>query len=141
MRFHALRGSSLATLACVLAGESLKELRESWIAAESETLGGASPRVAPFAHVRAWGALLQRAGFALPVADVDRLDVRYGKALTLMQDLKAMGLANPLTQRRRGLTAPATLARAAAYYTQNFADDSGRLKATFELVQVVLFES
>lgn len=123
-------------LACVLAGESLKELRQSFLAAESETSGGASPRVAPFAEVRGWGALLQRAGFALPVADLDRLDVNYGNALTLMQDLKAMGLANPMIARRKTLTPPSLLARAAAHYAQHFANEKGRLKATFELVTI-----
>ncbi|MDP4822677.1 MAG: class I SAM-dependent methyltransferase [Aestuariivirgaceae bacterium] len=121
-------------LGCVLAGESLKELRQSFLAAESELSRGASPRIAPFAEVRAWGALLQRAGFALPVADLDRLDVNYGNALTLMQDLKAMGLANPLMARRKTFTPPSLLARAAAHYAGNFANEKGRLKATFELV-------
>ena len=123
-------------LACVLAGESLKELRQSFLAAESETSGGVSPRVIPFAEVRAWGALLQRAGFALPVADLDRLDVNYGNALTLMRDLKAMGLANPLAARRKGLTPPSLIARAGAHYAQHFANEKGRLKATFELVTI-----
>jgi SAM-dependent methyltransferase len=123
-------------LSCVLAGESLKELRQSFLAAESETSGGASPRVAPFAEVRGWGALLQRAGFALPVADLDRLDVNYGNALTLMRDLKAMGLANPLAARRKGLTPPSLIARAAAHYAEHFANEKGRLKATFELVTI-----
>ena len=123
-------------LACVLAGESLKELRQSFLAAESETSGGVSPRVIPFAEVRAWGALLQRAGFGLPVADLDRLDVNYGNALTLMRDLKAMGLANPLAARRKGLTPPSLIARAGAHYAQPFANEKGRLKATFELVTI-----
>jgi SAM-dependent methyltransferase len=123
-------------LSCVLAGESLKELRQSFLAAESETSGGVSPRVAPFAEVRGWGALLQRAGFALPVADLDRLDVNYGNAMSLMRDLKAMGLANPMIGRRKGLTPPSLIAKAAAHYAEHFANEKGRLKATFELVTV-----
>jgi SAM-dependent methyltransferase len=119
-------------LACVWAGNTLQELRESFLAAESET-GGASPRVAPFGEIRVWGGLLSRAGLALPVADLDRLDVTYGDALTLMRELKHMGLANPLQARRKSFTPRQLLARAAMYYAENFAEN-GRLRATFERV-------
>ncbi len=120
-------------LAAALAGNSLNELRSSFIAAESELEGGASPRVAPFADIRDWGMLLQRAGFALPVVDSDRLTIRYADALALMKDLKALGLANPLLARRRTFTPPALLARAAAIYGERFADSDGRVRATFEI--------
>jgi len=120
-------------LAAALAGESLSELRQSLIAAESEMTGGASPRVAPFADIRDWGALLQRAGFTLPVVDTDRLIVRYADAVALMRDLKALGLANSLLKRKRGLTHPALIAHAAAYYATRFADPDGRIRATFEV--------
>ncbi|MGE0210397.1 MAG: methyltransferase domain-containing protein [Parvibaculaceae bacterium] len=121
-------------LAVMLGGETLGELRQSWLAAETEITGGVTPRVAPFADMRDLGSLLQRAGLALPVADVDRHVARYPDALALMRELKAMGLANPLTQRARTPVTPALLARAAAEYHARFADTDGRVRATFELV-------
>ena len=121
-------------LACLLGGESLGELRQSFAAAEAELEGGLSPRIAPFADVRAMGGLLQRAGFALPVVDLDRVTVRYGTPFALMDDLRAMGWANPLTDRRRTPTRRATLMRAAAIYAERFADPDGRVRATFDLV-------
>jgi len=120
-------------LAAALAGDSLMELRQSLIAAESEVAGGVSPRVAPFVDIRGWGALLQRAGFTLPVADTDRLTVRYSDALALMRDLKALGLSNALLARRKYLTRPTLLARAAAHYAEHFADTDGRIRATLEI--------
>jgi SAM-dependent methyltransferase len=130
---HALRPDGLF-LAAALAGSSLNELRSSFIAAESEIEDGASPRVAPFGDIRDWGMLLQRAGFALPVVDADRLTIRYADALALMRDLKALGLANPLIARRRTFTPPSLLARAAARYAQHHSDADGRVRATFEIV-------
>jgi SAM-dependent methyltransferase len=129
---QALRPDGLF-LGAALAGDSLNELRASLIAAESEIGGGASPRVAPFADIRDWGMLLQRAGFALPVVDADRLTIRYDDALGLMKDLKALGLANPLLARRRGLTPPSLLAHASANYAEQFTDPDGRVRATFEI--------
>ena len=123
-------------LAALVGGDSLTELRQSFMAAEAETAGGASPRVAPFAGVREMGALLQRAGFALPVADVDRLTVRYATPLALMADLRRMGAANPLAERRRAPLRRETLARAAAIYAERFADPDGRVRATFEIVWI-----
>lgn len=120
-------------LAATLAGDSFAELRASLIAAESEMKGGASPRVAPFVDIRSWGALLHRAGFALPVADADRLTVRYSDALALMRDLKALGLSNALLARHKTLTHPAMIARATTYYAKHFADADGRSRATFEI--------
>ncbi|MEQ1719216.1 MAG: methyltransferase domain-containing protein, partial [Hyphomicrobium sp.] len=87
-------------LAALLGGETLKELREAWLVAEDEVSGGASPRVAPFAEVRELGSLLQRAGFALPVADSDNVRVTYASPLHLMRELKAMGASNVLAARR-----------------------------------------
>ncbi len=129
---RALRPDGLL-IAVLLAGSSLAELRRAWMTAEADLRGGAGPRVVPFADIRDLGGLLQRAGFALPVADLDRLTVRYGSSLGLMRDLKAMGLANPLTERSRGLTGPALLASAAAHYDRGNADPDGRVRATFEL--------
>lgn len=130
---RALRPDGLF-LAAMTGGDTLRELREAFAAAEEEIEGGASPRVAPFADVRELGALLQRAGFALPVTDVDRLVVRYATPFTLMADLRRMGATNPLVLRRRAPLRRATLRRMAEIYAARFADPDGRLRATFEVV-------
>jgi SAM-dependent methyltransferase len=121
-------------LAALLGGETLTELRQSFAAAESEIEGGVSPRVAPSADLRDLGALLQRAGFALPVTDVDRLVVRYDSAFALMHDLRRMGATNALIARRHTPLRRATLTRMAEVYAQRFADADGRVRATFEIV-------
>jgi SAM-dependent methyltransferase len=121
-------------LAAMLGGDSLRELRQAFAAAEAELEGGVSPRVAPFADLRDIGALLQRAGFALPVTDVDRIVVRYDNAFALMQDLRKMGATNALVERRRTPTRRATLLRMAQLYGERFADPDGRVRATFEVV-------
>jgi SAM-dependent methyltransferase len=121
-------------VAALLGGDTLTELRQSFAAAESEIEGGASPRVAPFADLRELGALLQRAGFALPVTDADRLTVRYDSVFGLMHDLRRMGATNALTIRRRTPLRRATLLRMAEIYAQRFADSDGRVRATFEIV-------
>ena len=105
-------------LAALLGGETLTELRQAFAAAEAEIEGGVSPRVAPFADLRDLGALLQRAGFALPVADVDRLTVRYATPLALMHDLRRMGATNALIERRRTPLRRATLMRMAEIYAR-----------------------
>ena len=121
-------------VAALLGGETLTELRESFAAAESETTGGVSPRVAPFADLRDLGALLQRAGFALPVTDTDRLTVRYDSAFALMHDLRRMGATNILVDRRWRPLRRTTLMRMAEIYAERFADPDGRVRATFEIV-------
>jgi SAM-dependent methyltransferase len=121
-------------LAALIGGETLTELRQSFAAAESDIEGGVSPRVAPFADLRDLGALLQRAGFALPVTDVDRVTVRYDSVFGLMHDLRRMGATNALLARRRTPLKRVTLHRMAEIYAQRFADDDGRLRATFEIV-------
>lgn len=121
-------------LACLLGGDTLTELRQAFAAAESELEGGASPRVAPFGYVRALGGLLQRAGFALPVIDLDTVTIRYGSAFGLLRDLRAMGMTNALALRRRTPLRRATLFRMAAIYAERFADPDGRLRATFDTV-------
>ncbi|MGF3023346.1 methyltransferase domain-containing protein [Methylobacterium aquaticum] len=118
---------------CLLGGRTLTELRQVLTQAESEVEGGVSPRVAPFAEVRDLGGLLQRAGFALPVTDVETVTVRYGDPVGLMRDLRAMGLTNALRE-RRGALRRETLMRAAHLYAERFADADGRLRATFELI-------
>ncbi|CCB67640.1 MULTISPECIES: methyltransferase domain-containing protein [unclassified Hyphomicrobium] len=121
-------------LGALLGGETLKELREAWILAEDEVLGGASPRVAPFADVRDLGGLLQRAGFALPVADNDIIEVTYASPLALMQELKTMAASNPLAERRRAPVTRSLLLRAAEIYQDRFGLPNGRVSATFEIV-------
>ena len=119
---------------CLLGGASLTELRQAFQHAESEVEGGISPRVAPFAEVRDLGGLLQRAGFALPVTDSERICVRYPDPFALMRDLRAMGLTNVLAERRRTPLRRATLLRAAEIYAERFSDPDGRLRASFELI-------
>ncbi|WP_375415300.1 methyltransferase domain-containing protein [uncultured Bradyrhizobium sp.] len=121
-------------LAAMIGGDTLTELRQSFVAAEAELEGGSSPRVAPFADLRDVGALLQRAGFALPVTDVDRIVVRYDNAVALMQDLRRMGAANVLVERRRAPTRRATMLRMAQIYGERFADPDGRIRATFDVI-------
>jgi SAM-dependent methyltransferase len=121
-------------LAAMLGGDTLVELRQAFAAAEAECEGGVSPRVVPFADLRDAGSLLQRAGFALPVTDVDRIVVRYDNAFALMQDLRRMGATNILVERRRTPTRRATLVRMAQLYGERFADADGRIRATFDIV-------
>jgi SAM-dependent methyltransferase len=130
---RALRPDGLL-LAAMLGGDTLTELRQSFAAAEAECEGGVSPRVAPFADLRDVGALLQRAGFALPVTDVDRVVVRYDSAFALMQDLRRMGATNILVERRRAPTRRATMLRMAQVYAERFADSDGRIRATFDVI-------
>lgn len=121
-------------LGAMLGGESLQELRSAWLQAEIELEGGASPRLSPLADLRDAGALLQRAGFALPVADADRITVSYPNALKLMQDLRGMGETNAIHERRRNFTRRATLFRAAEIYQEIYGDSEGRIPATFDIL-------
>jgi SAM-dependent methyltransferase len=130
---RALRPDGLL-LAAMIGGDTLTELRQSFAAAEAELDGGVSPRVAPFADLRDIGALLQRAGLALPVTDVDRIVVRYDSAFALMQDLRRMGATNILRERRRTPTRRATMLRMAQMYGERFADADGRIRATFDVI-------
>src|SRR5437763_11319433 len=130
---RALRPDGLL-LAAMIGGDTLTELRQSFAAAEAECEGGVSPRVAPFADLRDVGGLLQRAGLALPVTDVDRVVVRYGNAFALMADLRRMGATNIVIERRHTPTRRATLLRMAEMYAERFADADGRIRATFDLV-------
>jgi SAM-dependent methyltransferase len=123
-------------LATMPGGDTLTELRQSFAEAESEIEGGLSPRVAPFVEVRAMGTLLQRAGFALPVTDIDHVTVRYQNLAGLFRDLRAMGATNALAARRRKPLRRATVARAAEIYARRFADADGRLRATFDLLSI-----
>ena len=130
---RALRPDGLF-LAVLMGGDTLTELRQSFAVAESDIDRGLSPRVAPFADLRDLGALLQRAGFALPVTDSDSITVRYDSVFGLMNDLRRMGATNVLTERTRTPLKRATLLRMAEIYRQRFADADGRVRATFELL-------
>lgn len=130
---RALRPDGLF-LGAMFAGETLWELRWALAAAETELLGGLSPRVAPMGEIRDLGGLLQRAGLALPVADSLRLDVSYGGLPGLMHDLRAMGETNVMTDRMRRPMRRAMLRRAGELYAERFGDAEGRLPATFEIV-------
>ncbi len=128
----ALRPDGLALFA-FFAGDTLPELRQCWLAAESELTGGVTPRVAPMIDLRQAGSLLQRAGLALPVADMDRVTLRYADALSLMREIKASGFANPLADRSRRFTSRRLLARVSEIYLRNHAGADGRVAATIEI--------
>src|SRR5579859_226984 len=121
-------------LGALLGGATLTELRQALTEAESEILGGAGSRVSPFADSRDAAGLLQRAGFALPVADVDRVNVSYEHPLRLLADLRAMGETNVLADRHPHALTRTLLARAAEIYAERFAGADGRFSATFEIV-------
>ncbi|HSR81090.1 MAG TPA: methyltransferase domain-containing protein [Hyphomicrobiaceae bacterium] len=121
-------------LAALLGGRTLTELRSALLAAEEEVEGGASPRVAPFAELQDFGALLQRAGFALPVVDADTVTVTYPDPLALMRELRAMGASNALKARRKAPLRRATLLRACTLYQERFGLSNGRVPATFEII-------
>lgn len=123
-------------LAALLGGDTLTELRTALIAAEAELTGGAAARVAPFAGLQDLAALLQRAGFALPVADVDRLTVRYDSLFSLVRDLAEAGATSPLADRPRTPLRRAVLLRAAEIYGERFADPDGRVRATLDVVSL-----
>jgi len=121
-------------LAALFGGNTLFELRDALAAAELETLGGVSPRVAPFGAERDPGGLLQPAGFPLPVADVAKTIVRYRDFKTLVADLRALGETNALSERSRKPLPRRTLAAARAHYAAHHADADGKLRATFDVV-------
>lgn len=129
---HVLKPDGLL-IASLLCGQTLHELREAWLEAESEIEGGVSPRVSPFADPRDLAGLLQRAGFALPVVDSDSLEATYTDALALMRDLRLMGESNAVAMRRRNFTRRATLLKAASIYQSRFARADGRITASFEI--------
>ncbi len=129
---RALRPDGLF-IGALFGGATLRELRESLLAAEAEH-GGAGLRVAPFADALDMAGLLQRAGFALPVSDRDRLTVRYGDPLSLLKDLRAMGETAAMTGRTRRPLTRGLLLRMAEIYQERFADPDGKVRATFDIV-------
>ncbi|NGN44907.1 methyltransferase domain-containing protein [Mesorhizobium sp. CGMCC 1.15528] len=130
---RALRPDGLF-LGAMAGSDTLTELRESLLAAETEILGGVSPRVIPFTDVRDAGALLQRSGFALPVTDVETVTVRYDHMFALIADLRAMGAANALIARSRRPATRELFRRAAEIYAERFSDPDGRIRATFSFI-------
>ncbi|RVT82057.1 SAM-dependent methyltransferase [Rhodobacteraceae bacterium CCMM004] len=129
----ALKPDGLFLAACP-GGRSLQELRAALAMAESDVLGGLSPRVVPMGEIRDLGALLQRAGLALPVADADAMTATYPDAWALMRELRAMGEGNALAQRARRPVPRALFDRMAQVYADHFPADGGRILATFELI-------
>lgn len=116
---------------------TLMELRQAWTAAELAGEGGVSPRVSPFAELRDAADLLQRAGFALPVADAETITVTYADPLRLMAELRGMGESNTVAERRKQATRRATLLAAAAAYRDRFAEPDGRIPASFEVLWLI----
>ena len=123
-------------MAAALGGRALFELREALIEAEGEVTGGASPRVSPFGDVREYGALLQRVGFALPVADIETLEVVYPSPRELMREVRALGGGNVLMARSKAPLSRRTLERAEAIYRERHGTPDGKVTATFEFVFV-----
>ena len=118
----------------IMGAETLRELREAFAQGEIQTRGGTSPRVSPFADVRDLGGLLQRAGFALPVADVERVMVRYRDFARLVKDLRAHGFTNVMSERSTRPLRRDTLTALLAHYAGHHADPDGKLRARFETV-------
>lgn len=132
---RALKPDGLLLAATPGAG-TLGELRESLLAAESEVTGGANARIHPFADIRDYGALLQRAGFALPVTDIEDVVVRYSDMFSLLRDLRAMGMTSVLTGRSRQPLVRTVLLRAAEIYAERFSDPDGRIRASFPIIHL-----
>ena len=121
-------------LAAILGGDTLVELRDCLLTAESEVLGGASPRVSPMVALGDAAGLLQRAGFALPVADSDKINVTYENIFRLMADLRGMGETNAVHERLQRFTPRSVFMRAAALYQARYSGPDGRINATFEVI-------
>ncbi len=130
---RALKPDGLLMVAC-FAGETLHELREAWLAAESELAGGASLRVGPMIGTREMGGLLQRAGLALPVSDTDHLALRYAEPLALLREVKSFGYSNPLVERQKTFTSKRLLVKALDFYQDQFSDPDGRVRATLDVL-------
>ncbi len=123
-------------LAVMFGGETLAELKQSLLMAETEIRGGVSPRVSPFVEIKDGGHLLQRAGFAMPVTDMDKLTVSYDHPFQLMSELRAMGENNALLERQKTFTGKGTLNRAAEIYQDLFSDAEGRIMASFHFLHL-----
>jgi SAM-dependent methyltransferase len=121
-------------IAAAIGGDSLNELRHAFLTADSNLSGGAFARVAPFIPLADAGGLLQRAGLALPVTDIETHTVRYANPFALMQEIRALGASNPLADRPGKPMTPRLLAEAARAYAEEFADPDGRIRATLEII-------
>jgi hypothetical protein len=121
-------------MAAALGGDTLTELRQAFLEADAMILGGAAARVAPFVPPSDGGGLIQRAGLALPVADVETHVVRYASPLALMRELKTLGASNPLADRPERMATKSLLAAASAAYESIAADADGRVRATLEIL-------
>jgi SAM-dependent methyltransferase len=121
-------------LVAAIGGRTLSELRDAFLAADVEVLGGVAPRVAPMIDVRDAGGLLQRAGFALPVTDLETHTVRYRTPLALFDELRALGVTNPLAGRDTRMLTPRHLMRAAEIYAERFSDPDGKVRASLEIL-------
>lgn len=131
---HAHLAADGLMIVAAIGGNSLSELRAAWLSADAEITGGAYARIAPFIDVRNAGSLLQRAGLALPVADIEHHVVRYKTPLSLMQELKALGASNPLADRPKTFVTKNLLAAACAQYETLASDPDGRIRATLEIL-------
>jgi len=121
-------------LGAMLGGETLKELRHALARAEADIDGGLSPRISPFADVKDAGNLLLRAGFSLPVADMESISVSYPDPFKLMADLRGMGESNAVIEARKGFTSRQLMMQAAQRYVSEFGDDDNRIPATFQVI-------
>lgn len=131
----ALRSNGMF-LGSLFGGESLIELRQCLAQAEEELCGGVSQRFSPSIDLRAAAGLMQSAGFALPVADVDRVDLKYAEPQKLLRDLSASGESNAILARPRGFASRALLSRTSQLYRQRFADDQGHVPVTCEVIHL-----
>lgn len=123
-------------MASLFGGQTLTELRQSMMQAELNIKGGVSPRVFPFADKQDMGALMQRAGYALPVIDSDILTVTYSDPFALFKDIRGMGEGNIIRQRQKTFSPRALFMEAAALYHQTCAESDGRIPASFEIIFV-----
>lgn len=121
-------------IAAALGGDSLTELRQAFLRADAETSGGAFARVAPFIPLADAGGLLQRAGYALPVTDLETYPIRYGDLLRLMRELKGLGAQNPLADRPGRMATRTLIAAASTAYAELAGDPDGRVRATLEII-------
>jgi hypothetical protein len=126
-------------VAALFGGATLNELRHCLTIAEIELTGGASPHVAPLCDVRDLGNLLQRSGFALPVADVERTTILYRDFRTLIHDLRLHAQSSTLSARAGHVISRRVLDKAIAHYQQSYSEPDGRLRATFDIIYAVGF--
>ena len=128
-------------LAAMFGGETLTELRRSLIQAECKTSNQSYSRVSPFCEVRDLGDLLQRAGFAMPVVDIDQIMVSYPNVLNLMKDLRGMGESNAALDRPRHFTTRSTFESAPEFYPVTIGEPNGRINARFQILYLAAWKA